>query len=52
MYIDNSYLILNTMDIESKMQQALDYKLKCINEKRIPLRDISEKALNLMGIKK
>lgn len=39
-------------DIESKMKECLEYKKKCISEKRIPIEDISDKALSLLGIKR
>lgn len=45
-------LILDNQDIEQKLETALSYKKKCLEERRIPLADISQKALGLMGITK
>lgn len=37
-------------DISNKIQQAIDYKNKCIFERAIPLCDISDKALKLLNL--
>lgn len=39
-------------DMECKLKQAIAYKKQCITEGKIPLADISEKALELLGLKK
>jgi hypothetical protein len=37
---------------EEQMQEAYDYCLDCFMEKRIPLKDVSDKALNKLGLKR
>lgn len=44
-------LILDKRDIEFKLAKAQAYKQKCINNGKIPLEDISDKALELLGLK-
>lgn len=39
-------------DIRKKLAQAIAYKEQCMEEGRIPLCDISDKALDLLGLKK
>lgn len=50
----NQMLIYNCFfdenQITEKMQEAYDYYLECLMEKKIPLKDISNKALNKLGI--
>ena len=36
--------------IAEKMQEAYDYYLECVMEKKIPLKDISDKVLNKLGL--
>lgn len=43
-------LEIDTQDIEEKLKRAIAYKNRCIKENKIPLADISDKALKLMGI--
>jgi hypothetical protein len=38
--------------VEEQMQEAYDYCLDCFMEKRIPLKDVSDKALNKLGLKR
>lgn len=45
-------LVFTNEDMEQKLQQALAYKNKCIQEKRIPLSDVSDKALDLLGLER
>jgi len=42
----------NDKEIEDKLKQVIAYKKKCMQEGRIPLADVSDKALELLGIKK
>lgn len=50
------FLIFNCFfeenQIVEKMQEAYDYYLECLMEKKIPLKDISDKALNKLGLSK
>lgn len=45
-------LTLDTEDIEEKLKCAIGYKHQCIADNKIPLADISDKALNLLGLKR
>ena len=45
-------LVLNKEDLISKLNQSLEYKLKCLNENKIPLNDISDKALKLLNLER
>lgn len=37
-------------EVADKMQQAYDYYLECIVDKKIPLKDVSDKALQKLGL--
>ena len=42
---------LNKQIFEGELKRCLDYKNECINNKKIPLEDISEKVLLALGVK-
>lgn len=45
-------LVIDKSDIEEKLKKAINYKEKCIAEGRIPLEDISDKALELLNLRR
>lgn len=45
-------LVLDPKDIEQKLEKALAYKKSCIENGKIPLSDISDKALDLLNLRR
>lgn len=43
-------LTFTNEDIENKLKQCIAYKNECIENKRIPIADISEKALKSLDL--